>query len=138
VVTRASLCICYCIARVPAGFHVHETSDFSKGCLSAGPHYNPFGKTHGGPSDAERHVGDLGNIEAGPEGVASGVIVDRFIKLQGPTSVLGRSIMVHADPDDCGRGDNSMGHVKPPVNGKCSKVTGNAGARVACGEIRPL
>lgn len=46
--------------------------------------------------------------------------------------------MVHADPDDLGRGDNSMAHVKPPINGKVSKVTGNAGARVACGEIKPL
>ena len=24
----------------------------------------------------------------------------------------------------------------PPVNGKVSKVTGNAGARIACGEIK--
>ena len=117
------------------GFHIHEFADFSNGCLSAGPHYNPFGKTHGGPDDEERHVGDLGNIEAGPDGVASGVIIDRLIKLSGPTSVVGRSFMVHADPDDLGRGDNSLAHIKPPVNGK---VTGNAGARVACGEIKSL
>ena len=29
----------------------HEKADFSNGCMSAGPHYNPFGKTHGGPND---------------------------------------------------------------------------------------
>ena len=38
--------------------------------------------------------------------------------------VQGRSFMVHADPDDLGKG----GH-------KLSSTTGNAGARIACGEI---
>ena len=39
-----------------------EKADFSNGCLSAGPHYNPHKKLHGAPWDEERHVGDLGNI----------------------------------------------------------------------------
>ena len=115
------------------GFHVHEKADFSNGCLSAGGHYNPFKKNHGAPEDEDRHVGDLGNIVAGDDGVAEGVIVDRLIKLSGPTSVIGRSMMVHVDPDDLGKGDNSQ--PSPPVNGKASLVTGNAGARIACGEI---
>merc|ERR1712146_689729 len=78
------------------GFHIHEKADFSDGCKSAGPHYNPFGKNHGAPEDEERHVGDLGNIEAGPDGVSEGTIVDRLIKLSGEYSVIGRSVMVHA------------------------------------------
>merc|ERR1712186_268319 len=102
---------------------------------SAGPHYNPFGKLHGAPQDEERHVGDLGNIEAGADGVAKGEIVDALIKLTGETSVIGRSMMVHADPDDLGLGDNSEPG-PPPVNGKASKATGNAGGRIACGEIK--
>jgi len=28
-----------------------EKADFSDGCKSAGPHYNPYGKIHGGPED---------------------------------------------------------------------------------------
>jgi len=116
-------------------FHIHEKADFSDGCTSAGPHYNPFKKTHGGPGDEERHVGDLGNIEANAEGVAKGKIVDKLVKLEGEHNVIGRSFMIHQDEDDCGTGDNSEPG-PPPVNGKASKATGNAGARVACGEIK--
>lgn len=117
------------------GFHIHEKADFSDGCTSAGPHYNPFNKNHGAPEDEDRHVGDLGNIVANAKGVARGQIIDRLVKLDGETSVIGRSFMVHADEDDLGKGDNSEPG-PPAVNGKASKVTGNAGARIACGEIK--
>ena len=33
------------------GFHVHDSADFSDGCLSAGGHYNPFNRNHGAPWD---------------------------------------------------------------------------------------
>merc|ERR550525_1767407 len=72
------------------GFHVHEKADLSDGCTSAGPHYNPHKKTHGAPEDEERHVGDLGNIEPGANGVAKGEIMDHLIKLEGEHSVIGR------------------------------------------------
>lgn len=121
-----------CGAEGPHGFHIHEKADFSNGCVSAGPHYNPMGKDHGAPSDENRHAGDLGNVMVDKVGNSKGQIEDRMVKLMGETSVIGRSVMVHADPDDCGKGD----HSEPGVNGKTSLTTGNAGARIACGEIK--
>jgi Cu-Zn family superoxide dismutase len=98
------------------GFHIHEKADFSDGCASAGPIYNPFRKTDGGPESEERHVGDLGNVEADRSGLAQGVIMDHLVKLEGETSVIGRSFMVHADPDDLGKGRQSLacGEIKLP------------------------
>lgn len=126
-----------CGAAGKHGFHIHEKADFSNGCASAGPHYNPFGKTHGAPEDEERHVGDLGNIIVDGSGNSKGELSDRLVKLFGETSVIGRSVMVHADEDDLGKGDNSKaGEAGAPQNGFVSKVTGNAGARIACGEIK--
>eukprot|EP01116_Phalansterium_solitarium_P010948 TRINITY_DN2654_c0_g1_i2.p1 TRINITY_DN2654_c0_g1~~TRINITY_DN2654_c0_g1_i2.p1 ORF type:complete len:195 (-),score=49.34 TRINITY_DN2654_c0_g1_i2:147-731(-) len=106
------------------GFHIHELGDLSKGCETAKAHYNPFGNRHGGPTDSERHVGDLGNIVAPSVGVASYKLEDSLVKLEGPHSVIGRSIVIHADEDDLGKG----GHAD-------SLSTGHAGKRVCCGVI---
>uniref|UniRef100_A0A5S6QQF8 superoxide dismutase n=1 Tax=Trichuris muris TaxID=70415 RepID=A0A5S6QQF8_TRIMR len=106
------------------GFHVHEWGDNTKGCISAGAHYNPFGKTHGAPSDDVRHVGDMGNVTAGSDGVAKVDIQDSQIKLMGEHSVIGRTIVVHVAEDDLGKGGNEE-----------SLKTGNAGARIGC-ELR--
>jgi len=110
------------------GFHIHAFGDLSNGCISAGPHYNPHGKQHGGPADENRHVGDLGNIEVASTADGTNKVdikfEDHLCSLVGPHSILGRSVIVHADPDDLGLG----GHAD-------SKTTGNAGGRLACGVI---
>jgi Cu-Zn family superoxide dismutase len=67
----------------------------------------------------------VGNITANESGVAEGTITDSLIKLEGEYSVVGRSVMVHADADDLGKGGHEL-----------SPTTGNAGARISCGEIK--
>ncbi|CDO75422.1 hypothetical protein BN946_scf184916.g6 [Trametes cinnabarina] len=71
------------------GFHIHASGDLSNGCLSAGAHFNPFGRTHGAPTDINRHVGDLGNIESDSKGVAIFSFEDALISLNGPLSIVG-------------------------------------------------
>ncbi|XP_051137647.1 superoxide dismutase [Cu-Zn] 2 [Andrographis paniculata] len=106
------------------GFHIHAFGDTTNGCNSTGSHFNPLMKDHGSPEDVERHAGDLGNILAASDGVAEISITDRQIPMIGQHSIVGRAVVVHADPDDLGKGGHEL-----------SKTTGNAGARVGCGII---
>ena len=92
--------------------------------MTAGPHFNPHGKVHGGPDSAERHVGDLGNVEADSNGFSKILMHDSQVTLYGPLSVVGRACVLHKNEDDLGTGNNEE-----------SKKTGNAGARIACGII---
>ncbi|XLR26812.1 hypothetical protein S83_054712, partial [Arachis hypogaea] len=88
---------------VVPSFHIHSLCDTTNGCNSTGPHFNPLNKHHGAPANHHRHAGDLGNILAGPDGVAEISITDSQIPLSGVHSILGRAVVVHADPDDLGR-----------------------------------
>merc|ERR1712166_278396 len=106
------------------GFHIHQYGDLTKGCVTAGPHYNPFGMTHGGPGKEIRHVGDLGNVQADAEGNGKYEASDSMIHLFGAYSVVGRSCVLHSKTDDLGEGGDAE-----------SLKTGNAGARIACGVI---
>ena len=102
------------------GFHIHEFGDLSKGCESAGGHYNPDSVEHG--SLEQGHVGDLGNIIADKSGTARFQIKAERVEL---SNVVGRAIVIHADEDDLGKGGDEE-----------SLKTGNAGERVGCGVIR--
>ncbi|KAA3473336.1 SODCC.2: Superoxide dismutase [Cu-Zn] 2 [Gossypium australe] len=76
------------------------------------------------------HIHALGDTTNGcnSTGVAEVSIKDWQIPLIGQHSILGRAVVVHADPDDLGKGEMFGGH-------ELSKTTGNAGARVGCGII---
>lgn len=47
-----------------------------------------------GPSDEERHVGDLGNVVADESGKAVINLTDKLISLDGAHNVIGRSLVV--------------------------------------------
>lgn len=104
----------------PHGFHVHEKGDCSApDAASAGGHFNPGGKPHGDPEHAEHHAGDLPQLLADATGVARlTATADAFSIAGGATSIVGRSVVVHAAADDFK-----------------SQPAGNSGARLACGVI---
>jgi superoxide dismutase, Cu-Zn family len=103
------------------GFHIHEVGDCSSGDgMSTKGHFNPFGKPHGHFGGSERHAGDLPALKADKAGRAKlAVEIDGITLEPGPASIIGRGLIVHADPDDYR-----------------TQPTGNAGARIACGVIR--
>jgi Cu-Zn family superoxide dismutase len=105
------------------GFHIHsvgkcEAPDFK----SAGPHFNPEGKQHGWDNPLGHHLGDLQNLDVGPDGKANIRIVVPGVTLgEGAKSLFhegGTALVIHEKPDD--------GKTDP---------AGNAGARIACGVI---
>ena len=98
------------------GFHIHEFGDLrDPQGQSAGDHFNPTGHKHGGPTDAEHHAGDLGNIEADQNGEATVNVEAPWLKLH---YVVGRSLVVHEGQDDLK-----------------SQPSGDAGGRAALGVI---
>ncbi len=101
------------------GFHIHEFGDQrSADGKSAGGHFNPSKEKHGGPSGPMRHVGDLGNIEANADGMATIDLMDPMLGFSGERSILGRGLVVHEKADDL-----------------TTQPTGDAGGRLAVGII---
>lgn len=98
------------------GFHIHDSGDCSAADgSSAKGHYNPAGKAHGHHSAGDHHSGDMPNLSANAQGEAKASMDIHGVTLG---EVIGRSVVIHADPDDYK-----------------SQPAGNSGKRVACGTI---
>lgn len=69
-------------------------------------------------------MGDLGNLKTDSNGIANYTMYDDVIKLKGKCNIIGRGLIIHADTDDCGLGNNDA-----------SLLNGNAGKRIACAII---
>jgi Cu-Zn family superoxide dismutase len=105
----------------PHGFHIHEKADLSAPDLSsAGAHFNPGGHKHGGPESAERHAGDLGNVDADVSGNIKKelTVAGLSVGTGAADDVVGRSVILHAKADDLK-----------------SDPSGNSGGRIAGGAI---
>lgn len=106
----------------PHGFHIHEAGDLrGAGCAGACAHFQKGRKQrHGGaPGCRVRHTGDLGNVGL----TRKRRIFRRRYTLKGVKvqDLWGRSLIVHADRDDLGKGSHED-----------SGTTGHSGKRIAC------
>jgi Cu-Zn family superoxide dismutase len=88
--------------------------------MSTKGHFNPHNKPHAQAGMAERHAGDLPSLKSDASGNAKlHAEVDIISVAPGPASIVGRGLIVHAQPDDYK-----------------TQPTGNAGARSACAVIQ--
>jgi Cu/Zn superoxide dismutase len=135
------------------GIHIHQRPinfklDKSKWCDSAKAHFNggqPLwsidnfrGTPHGCfRLNTPRHIGDLCNniISQRKDGIVEMVYHDNLISLipEDPNCITGKSVIIHQNRDDEGLYssyfdmDNSL-EIE-------SKISGNAGHRIACSNI---
>ena len=102
--------------------HLHEKGDCSApDATSAGGHWNPTDDPHGKRGDNGFHAGDIDNLVAGEDGVATLEMEfdDWSIGGSDDSSILNKAVIIHADADDFE-----------------SQPAGNAGGRIACGVIQ--
>ena len=102
------------------GMHIHEKGDCSApDATSAGGHYNPNNTQHGSHQHSMHHAGDMPNIVSDANGNAIYRATLNDFSLTGDDSIIGRSVVVHRDPDDYK-----------------TQPAGNSGPRIGCGLIR--
>lgn len=89
--------------------HIHEFGNCSNSFKDTGGHYNPGGQPH--PS----HAGDMIPL-LGSQGYAWMTFYDKRFTID---DILGRSVIIHAGPDDF-----------------TAQPSGNSGEKIGCGVIR--
>ncbi len=101
--------------------HIHEFGDCTAADgSSAGKHFNPHNKLHGHPQSDERHLGDLPNIQADENGLATVEFTIDSAKLDNSEyGIIDRALIIHQQADDYR-----------------SQPAGNAGTRIACAVIQ--
>ena len=115
------------ISKLPPGehaFHFHETGTCTAPKFeSAGGHFAPGTKGHGFDAAEGYHAGDMANIIVGADGKVKVEFINANVTLdKGPNSLMktgGTALVIHEKADDYK-----------------SQPAGNAGGRLACGEIK--
>lgn len=110
------------ISKLPAGekaIHIHEKGVCTGPKFdSAGSHLAGSGKAHGEVPDGP-HAGDMKNLNIKGNGTTSVEIINTHVTLSQLRKDAGTSLVIHEKPDDYK-----------------TQPSGNAGARIACGEIK--
>ena len=102
--------------------HLHQNGDCSApDAASAGGHWNPTSQPHGQWGHDGHHLGDLGNLEVGADGVGTLTLTTDCWTIGGgaPNDIVGKAVVIHLGVDDF-----------------TSQPSGNAGGRVGCGVIQ--
>lgn len=90
---------------------------------SAGGHFNPMSKNHGFDDTKGPHAGDMANFTVAADGTAKVEIINTMVSLgKDKKSLLkegGTALVIHAKADDFK-----------------TQPSGDAGDRIACGEIK--
>ena len=89
----------------PHGVHLHTVGRCDAPSFeSAGPHWNPTAKQHGRDNREGAHLGDLANLEAGPDGRATTTFGMPGVQLRAGELPLvdldGAALIIHARADD--------------------------------------
>nr|QBK86334.1 MAG: copper/zinc superoxide dismutase [Marseillevirus LCMAC102] len=105
------------------GFHIHRKGNELDGSISLCDHFNPQNQLHGNINTKNSHAGDLGNLIAVDKMIDTEFVATR-VRLSGINSVFGRSLIVHENEDDLGKGPYED-----------SLTTGHSGKRILWGII---